>query len=70
MQNKKEICVKTHLTDDQSRAMDVVIAAKGLTQAGYLRNLIIKDIVNSQQLLSDVNDIFDRAKIGHEKEKF
>lgn len=69
MQNKKEICVKTHLTDDQSKAMDVVVAAKGLSQAGYLRNLIINDIVNSQDLLSEVSDIFARAKIGHQQDK-
>lgn len=39
-----------------------MVAAKGLSQAGYLRNLIINDIVNSQDLLSEVNDIFARAK--------
>lgn len=58
----KDLEVKTHLSDDHYRAMQRVMEAKGLTQAGYMRHLILQDIVTSEDLVCRMNDIIGRAK--------
>ncbi len=57
----KDFEVKTHLMDGHYRAMLRVIEAKGLTQAGYVRHLILQDIVKSDDLVSQMNEITNRA---------
>ena len=61
----KTLEAKTMLSDGVYNAMLEVIEAKGLTQAGYIRQLILEDIVKSQDYVSQIQSITDRA----EKEK-
>ncbi len=64
MSKVQEIEMKTKLTEGQYLAMEQVREAKGLTKAGYLRHLIVQDVVDSQDLVSQMNDIEERAKKG------
>jgi len=56
--------VKTTLSWDEYRAMEVVVSVKGMTQAGYLRHLILQDICDSQDLVSQMQDVLSRVKTG------
>ncbi len=58
----KDLEVKTHLTDGQYAAMKNVVEAKGLTQAGYVRHLILCDIAKSEDLVSQMQRLTSRAK--------
>ena len=58
----KDLEVKTHLTDGQYAAMKYVVEAKGLTQAGYVRHLILADIARSEDLVSQMQRLTSRAK--------
>lgn len=64
MNNNKEHTVKTSLTEAQLVAFEEVLEAKGMTQAGYIRHLIIIDICKSQDLVCQMNQINDRSKTG------
>jgi len=61
----RDLDVKTTLADDEYRAMEAVIAAKGMTQAGYLRHLILTDICNSQDTVSKISSILESVKSRH-----
>lgn len=58
----KDFEAKTTLTDGQYNAMLAVVEAKGMTQAGYIRHLILQDIAKSQDYVSLINDITGRAE--------
>lgn len=58
----KDFEVKTQLSEAYYKEMLLVIESKGMTQAGYIRNLIQKDIHESQDLVSQMNEIMARAK--------
>lgn len=60
----KEFDARTQLSDFQYKAMLQVIEAKGLTQAGYIRQLILKDIVASQDLVDQMSAIKERVISG------
>lgn len=60
----KDFEVKTALSEGHFRAMQEVLEAKGMTQAGYIRHLILQDIYKSQELVSQMNAISERAKTG------
>ncbi len=62
----KDLEVKTHLTDGQYAAMKHVVEAKGLTQAGYVRHLILADIAKSEDLVSQMQRLTSRAKTAPE----
>lgn len=53
---------KTMLTDGQFNAMQIVIEAKGMTQAGYIRHLILQDIARSQDYVTLINAVTDRSE--------
>ena len=57
----KDLEAKTMLTDGQYNAMLVVVEVKGMTQAGYIRHLILQDIANSQDYVALINNITGRA---------
>lgn len=58
----KDFEAKTTLTDGQFNAMLMVVEAKGMTQAGYIRHLILQDIASSQSYVALINDITGRAE--------
>ncbi len=58
----KDFEAKTTLTDGQYNAMLMVVAAKGMSQAGYIRHLILQDIANSQDYVALINEITNRAE--------
>jgi len=58
----KDFEAKTTLTDGQFNAMLTVVEAKGMTQAGYIRHLILQDIANSQDYVALINDVTERAE--------
>ncbi len=58
----KDFEAKTSLTDGQYKAMLEVIEAKGMTQAGYIRHLILNDIYKSQDLVEQMQLITSRSK--------
>ena len=58
----KALEAKTMLSDGIYNAMLEVIEAKGLTQAGYIRQLILEDIVKSQEYVSQIQSITDRTE--------
>ena len=60
----KDFEVKTALSDGQYNAMLKVIEAKGMTMAGYVRHLILIDIVKSQDHVAQINALTERAKMG------
>lgn len=60
----KEFDVKTLLTEGQYKAMHRVIEAKGLTAAGYIRHLVIQDIVSSEDLVSRISALTEMTKTG------
>ncbi len=54
--------VKTSLSEGQYKAMMEVMGANGMTQAGYLRHLILQDIYKSQDLVEQMQRITLRAE--------
>jgi hypothetical protein len=58
----KDFEAKTTLTDGQYNAMLIVIDAKGMTQAGYIRHLILQDIANSQGYVALISAITNRSE--------
>mgnify|MGYP001029930968 FL=1 len=60
----KDFEVKTALTDGQYNAMLRVIEAKGMTQAGYIRHLILQDVANSQDYVALITGITESAETG------
>ncbi len=58
----KALEVKTQLADGQYAAMLEVVEAKGMTQAGYIRHLILQDIAKSQDYVALINGITERAE--------
>ena len=60
----KDLEVKTMLTDGMYKAMLEVVEAKGLTQAGYVRHLILEDIVKSQDYVAQIQAATERAETG------
>ena len=65
----KTLEAKTMLSDGAYNAMLEVIEAKGLTQAGYIRQLILEDIVKSQEYVSQIQSITDRAEKEQKQSK-
>ena len=65
----KTLEAKTMLSDGVYNAMLEVIEAKGLTQAGYIRQLILEDIVKSQEYVSQIQSITDRAEKEQKQSK-
>jgi hypothetical protein len=57
----KDFEVKTQMSEPHYRAMLKVIEAKGLTQAGYVRHLVLKDIYESDDLVSQMAEITSRT---------
>lgn len=53
----RDIEAKTMLTDGQYDAMMRVIDAKGMTQAGYIRHLILQDIAGSQDYVALISAV-------------
>ena len=64
MSEIKEFEVKTQLSERQFKAMQAVIEAAGFTTAGYVRHLILSDVVNRQEQVSQLNEIMDRAEMA------
>ena len=60
MTEKKDIVVKTTLTESQYKAMTEVREAEGMTEAGYLRHLVLHHVVESQDKVSRMREILDR----------
>ena len=60
----KDFEVKTALSEAHYKAMLEVLEANGMTQAGYVRHLILTDIYRSQDLVSQMSAIAERAKKG------
>lgn len=58
----KDFEAKTTLTDGQYNAMLLVVEAKGMTQAGYIRHLILQDIASSQDYVALINEITGRSE--------
>ena len=65
----KTLEAKTMLSDGIYNAMIEVIEAKGLTQAGYIRQLILEDIVKSQEYVSQIQSITDRTETEPKQSK-
>lgn len=63
----RDFDVKTQLSEKEYKAMMRTIEAKGLTQAGYFRQLILNDIVNSDSLVSRINAILERDETGQKQ---
>lgn len=64
MKNPQDFEVKTALSEADYKAMHDLMQAKGLTQAGYIRNVILKDICHSQDVVFQMNAIRERAMAG------
>ena len=60
----KEFEVKTMLDEGQYKAMLEVIEAEGMTQAGFVRHLILQEIARSQDYVAQISAITERAKNG------
>jgi len=59
--------VKTSLSEDHYNAMLDVVDALGMTQAGYVRQLILRDIIQNQVLVEQMAAIADRPKKGRKR---
>ena len=60
----KDFEVKTMLDEGQYKAMMQVIEASGMTQAGFVRHLILREIARSQDYVAQIAAITERAKTG------
>lgn len=56
----KDFEVKTKLSEGQFKAMKEVAENKGLSNAEYLRNLILMDVYKSQNWLSRIKSILKK----------
>ena len=59
--------VKTSLSESHYNAMLEVIDALGMSQAGYIRTLILRDICQSQELVERMAAITARSRTGRNK---
>lgn len=59
--------VKTTLSESQYNAMLDVVEALGLSQAGYVRQLILRDILQNQELVEQMSAIAKRPKKGRKR---
>ena len=59
--------VKTHLSEGHYNAMLDVVEALGLSQAGYVRQLILRDLIASQELVEQMSAIAERPKRGRKR---
>lgn len=50
----KSILMKTHLSEGQHAVAIETMEAKGLTQAGYLRHLILQDCAACEDLVRQI----------------
>ncbi len=60
--NRQPYEVKTSLAEPHYNAMLDMCEAFGMTQAGYVRQLILRDIIQSQVLVEQMAEIADRPK--------
>ena len=60
--DRRPIEVKTTLSESHYNLMLDVCEALGLTQAGYVRSLIHRDIVEKQQLVEQMAELAERPK--------
>ncbi len=58
----KDFEVKTMLSEGQYAAMMEVVEAKGMTQAGFVRHLILNEIAASQDYVAQITAITARTK--------
>lgn len=47
----KDVPVKTLLTEGQYKAMKVVVEARGFSESGYIRHVILNDISATEDLV-------------------
>lgn len=59
--------VKTSLSEGHYNAMLEVVEALGMTQAGYVRQLILLDICEKQDLVEQMAKIAERPKTGRKR---
>lgn len=62
--DKRPFEIKTSLSENHYQAMLEVCEALGLTQAGYVRQLILNDIVEKRVLVEQLTAIVERPKKG------
>ncbi len=63
----KDFEVKTMLSEGQYRAMIEVMEATGMTQAGFVRHLILREIARSEDYVAQISAITERAKNGRKR---
>ncbi len=66
----KDLEARTTLTDGQYNAMMKVIAAKGMTQAGYIRHVILQDIAQSQDYVALITAVTEASETGKAPTEF
>ena len=59
--------VKSTLSESHYAAMLDVVEALGLTQAGYIRQLILNDIVAKKALVEHMAEIQERPRRGRKR---
>ena len=64
---RRPIEIKTTLSERHYNMMLEVCEALGLTQAGYIRQLIMLDIVEKQQLVEQMAEIGERPKPARQR---
>ena len=67
MADDRVIEVKTTLSESHYRAMLEVADALGMTQAGYIRTVVLKDVCQSQELVERMAAITARARNGRKR---
>ena len=65
--DKRPYEIKTSLGEAQYNAMLQVCEALGMTQAGYVRQLILRDIIQSQALVEQMAEIVESPKTGRNR---
>lgn len=65
--DKRPFEVKSSLSEPHYQAMLDVVDALGLTQAGYIRQLILRDIIQNQDLVEQMAALADRPKRGRKR---
>lgn len=56
--------IKTTLSEAHYNAMLDVCEAMGLTQAGYVRMLILRNVIESQSLVEQMTALAERPRTG------
>ena len=64
MPGAKPFEVKTTLSETHYNAMQDVADALGMTHAGYVRQLILRDIIHNQALVQQMAEIAERPRTG------